>query len=140
MAEYTAVVPQTVLPGQDVMFTQTAVNGNCNIIHREGSGIVLLKGAGNQCRALYQCDYSGNIALAEGATPGPISLAIAVDGEALGSATGIVTPAAVGDYFNVSLHAQVAVPRCCCFAVTIQNNGAEDIDVQNSNLTVARIA
>lgn len=140
MAEYVNVGTQIVLPNQDVRFDTTAVRGNCGIIHREGSGLVELMGRGSQCRALYDCDYSGNIALAEGATPGPISLALAINGEALGSATGIVTPAAVGDYFNVSLHAQVAVPRCCCFTLSVQNNGTESIDVQNSNLTVSRIA
>lgn len=140
MAEYTNVATQTVIPNQDVRFDTTAVNGNCGIIHREGSGLVELMGRGNQCRALYDCEYSGNIALADGATVGPISLALAINGEALGSATATVTPTAVGDFFNVSVRAQVAVPRCCCFTLSVQNNGVESIDVQNSNLTVSRIA
>lgn len=140
MAEYLAVEAQTVLPNQDVRFTQTAVRGNCGIVHEEGSGLVNLMGRGSQYRALYDVGYEGNIALAEGAAVGPISIALAVDGEALGSATAIVTPAAVGDFFSVSLRKQVAVPKCCCFTVSVQNNSGVEIDVANSNLVVTRIA
>lgn len=140
MAEYTAIATQTVAVGQDVLLTETAVRGNLGMYHREGSGIVNLRGIGTQCRALYQIDYSGNIAVATGGTASAISLAIAVEGEALGSAVGIATPAAVGDFFNVSMSAQVAVPRGCCSPVSIMNNGTQAIDVANSNLVITRIA
>lgn len=138
--ELTASVAQTVEAGRDVMFTDTAVRGNCSMLHREGSGLVTLRGMTRQCRALYQCEYSGNIAVADGGTAGEISLALAVDGEALGSATGIATPAAAGDYFNVSFGAQVEVHKGCCIEVSVQNTSGQAIDVQNSNLTVTRIA
>lgn len=61
MAEYTAVALQTVAAGADVAFTETAVNGSNCINHREGSGIVKLRGITNQCRARFLVSYSGNI-------------------------------------------------------------------------------
>jgi hypothetical protein len=42
--EITANALQTVATNQNVIFTDTAVRGNCSIIHREGSGLVTLRG------------------------------------------------------------------------------------------------
>ena len=139
MAEYSANAIQTVTVGQNVLFTDTPVCGNCAIMHREGSGIVTLRGLGNQCFSRFLVGFSGNIAIAAGGDPGPISVAIAIDGEPLQSANMIVTPAAAGDYFNVSAQAYINVPKGCCVTVAIENTSATlAVDVQNANLTVAR--
>lgn len=140
MAEFTAIQTQTVQPNQNILFNETVVNGNCSILHREGSGIVSLRNTGNQCKALFQIEYSGNIAVATGGTVGPISLAIAVEGEGLGASVGTVTPAAIGDFFNVSMIAQVYVPKCCCASISVENISTTAIDVANSNLTITRLA
>lgn len=143
MAEYTNAVVQTVQPNQDVLFSNTAVRGNCSLYHREGSGIVSLKGNKNgRCnqKARYEVDFSGNIAVAEGETVAPISLAIAIDGEPLQSAVGTVTPTAVGDFFNVSMSAEIEVPSCCCYNVSVRNINDIAIDVINSNLRIVRTA
>jgi len=47
MMEITANAAQTVAVGQVVVFTETAVSGNCSMIHREGSGLVSLRGLTN---------------------------------------------------------------------------------------------
>lgn len=141
MAEFTGIALQTVAANQNVLFTETPVWGcNCNILHREGSGIVTLRGNTNQCRALYSLTFSGNIEVPTGGTVEPISLAIAIEGEGLASATAIFTPAAVEQFGNVSMSAIVAVPRGCCVTVSVENTSTQTIDVQNANLTVDRIA
>ena len=139
MAEYTGVFVQQVAAGQNVLFNETPVCGSNCIVHREGAGIVTLRGVTNQCRALYKVVYGGNIAVATGGTAGAISIAIAVDGEALGSATATVTPAATGDEFNVFAAALVSVPRGCCVTVSVRNVSTQTIEAQNSNLIVERI-
>lgn len=139
MAEYTGVFVQQVAAGQNVLFNETPVCGSNCIVHREGAGIVTLRGVTNQCRALYKVVYGGNIAVATGGTAGAISIAIAVDGEALGSATATVTPAAIGDEFNVFAAALVSVPRGCCVTVSVRNVSTQTIEAQNSNLIVERI-
>ena len=48
MAEYTAIALQSVAQGEDVAFTETATNGSNCIVHRNGSGIVKLRGITNQ--------------------------------------------------------------------------------------------
>ena len=120
----------------------------CNkgyVIHREGSGIITLRGIVNNpsaCFARYLIEFSANIALSAGETVGPISVTIIIDGEPIGTSTAIVTPAAVGDYFNVSCNAIISVPRGCCYNISIENNstGQVTIDMQNANMIVSRIA
>lgn len=140
LAEYTGIYVQQVAAGQNVLFTETPVSsGSSALIHRDGSGIITLRGQTNQCRALFKVVYGGNITIPTGGTVGPISIAIAVEGEALGSATATVTPAAVGDEFNVFAAALVSVPRGCCVTVSVRNINTQTIEVQNSNLIVERV-
>lgn len=141
-AEFTSVFVQQVTANQNVLFDDTAVRGGNCIVHRQGSGIVTLRGQTNQCRALYKLSFGANISLPAGGTVGPISIALSVDGEPLGSATAIVTPAATGDVFNVFVSAIVCVPRGCCVTVAVKNvtTPAQTIEVENANLIVERIA
>lgn len=138
MAEYTNISVQQVAANANVVFNETPVPGSGCIVHRDGSGIVTLRGITNQCRARYLVIFSGNIAIATGGTVGPISIAISVEGEALGSATATVTPAAVSDEFNVSAFAYVDVPKNCCAAVAVKNINTQTIEVQNANFIVIR--
>ena len=110
MAEFTNVSAQEVAVNGNVIFTNTAVQGNNCIKHREGSGIVTLRGITNQCRARYFVDFSANIAVPTGGTAGEISLAIAISGEPVLSSQMISTPAAVDQYNNVSAGIYIDVP------------------------------
>lgn len=140
MAEYTAVQLQTVEAGMNVLFFETPVeSGRCNVTHREGSGVFRLRGITNQCRARYKITFGANIAIPEGGTVEEISIALAVDGEPLASATAIVTPAAVEEFFNVFTAVFVEVPRGCCLTVAVENTSDQAIDVQNANLIVERV-
>lgn len=142
MAEYVTSATQTVAAGQNVLFTETPVCGNCNIMHRTGSGVVTLRGSNSCCNtARYKVSFSGNITVAEGGTVGPVSVAIALNGEPLYSATSTVTPAAIGDFFAVSPQAIVSVPCNCCLTVAVENvsDPATPIDVANASLIVERV-
>ena len=131
---------QTVESNQNVLFTDTVVCGNCSMIHRTGSGLVTLKGNTTQCRARYRVSFGGNIAIPTGGTVEAISLAIAIEGEAVPSTTMIVTPAAVEEFFNVFSAVFLDVPRNCCMTVSVKNISAQAVDVQNANLIVERVA
>lgn len=136
--EITASALQTVAAGQNVLFTETPVCGSGCIVHRDGSGIVTLRGQTNQCRARYRVSFGANIAVPAGGTPGPISVAIAIDGEPLAASTAIVTPTVVDAFFNVSLDTFVEVPRGCCVTVAVENTSGQAISVQNANLIAER--
>ena len=119
--ELTANALQTVLENQNILFTDTVVCGSCSILHRDGSGLVTLKGLTNQCRARYRVSFGGNIAIPTTGTVGAISLAIAVDGEPIASTTMIETPAAVDEFSNVFSAIFLDVPRGCCFTISVRN-------------------
>lgn len=140
MAEYTATALQTVAANQNVLFTETPVCGNNSIVHREGSGIITLRGITSQCRARFKVTFGGNITIPSGGTVGPISITIAINGEPVSSTSMIVTPAAVGQFFNVARSIYIDVPSGCCSQVSIRNTSTQSINVQNSNLIVERVA
>lgn len=140
MAEYTNSSVVAVAAGQNVPLTETAVAGKSCVVHREGAGIVTLRGLTNQCKARYKVSFGGNIAVPTGGTVEAITAALAVNGEALASATATVTPAAVENYFNVYVAAFVEVPRGCCVTVAARNTSTQTINFANSNLIVERVA
>lgn len=140
MAEYTATASQTVEANQNILFTATPICGNNCIVHRDGSGLVTIKGATNQCRARYRVFFGGNIAIPSTGTVEAISVAVSIDGEPVSSATMIQTPAATEALMNVSAEIYIDVPRGCCQTVAVKNTSTQAIDVQNANLIVDRVA
>ena len=141
-AEYSAIPVQTIAVGENVIFA----NGSraCHkgyIQHRDTSGIFFLKGATNGCRAVYRVTFNGNIAIAEGGTVEPISIALTINGEELGNALATVTPAAIGDFFNVSVTTFIEIPCGCCVTVSVENvSDTTAIDVTNANIIFDRVA
>ena len=119
---------------------QIAVHNLDLIVHREGSGLVTLRGLTQQCKARFKVSFGANIAVPTGGTVGAITTALAVNGEALNGATATVTPAAVENYFNVYVSAIVEVPRGCCVTVAAKNTSAEAVSFANSNLTIDRVS
>lgn len=159
MAEYVYNSVQTVQPNQPVLLRGSIPCNKGYVFHREESGILTLRGiVNNPCGnfARFQVTFNGNIAVPDGGTVGPISIALALDGEPILTSRAIVTPAATAtdpptqeNFFNVTSTAIITVPRCCCFNVSVENTSesatpattpAPAILVQNANLTVARIA
>ena len=140
--EYSRIPLQTVAVDDNVLFN----NGNraCRkgfISHRDDSGIFFLKGATNCCKAIYKVHFDGNIAIATGGTVEPISVAITINGEALGNATAIATPAAIGDFWNVSITTFIDIPCNCCVTVSVENTSdTTAIEVTNANIIFERVA
>ena len=152
MAEYFQITdPQVVPYGQNLLLADSIPCARKNVLHRNGSGILTLRGnaTGCACFARYQVTFNGNIAVPEGGTPAAIAVALAVNGEPLQKSRAIVTPAAAEQYFNVTSTAIIDVPRGCCATVAVENVnagvGAEIVDEQaisvaDGNLVIARIA
>ena len=152
MAEFTYNPIQLVEPNQNVILNTSIGCNRGYVLHRNESGIVTLRGIVNNacgCFARYQVTFNANIAIPEDGTAGPVSVALAIDGEPILTSRAIVTPAAVDEYFNVTSTAIITVPKGCCFTVAVENTSssatpgttpAPAINVQNANLTVSRIA
>lgn len=149
MAEYGYALQQTVAGSGNVLLQDIIRCNKGYVYHRSGSGILTLKGiVNNSCQrfARYKLAFNGNIAVPEGGTAGPISLAIAISGEPLATSQAIVTPTVAEAYFNVTSVAIIDVPVGCCLEVAIENTSTNDagtpvsVNVQNANLTVDRVA
>ena len=145
--ELTAAAVQTVQYCGNVLFTDAPVRCNRGyVVHRDGAGIITLRGVNCQCRARYKVTFGGNIAIAAGGTVAPITVAIAIDGEPLPSTTMTVTPAAVGDFVNVSSTVFIDVPCGCCVTIAVENTSATAAgvaipsDVIAASLTIERVA
>ena len=129
---------QTVQSNQNVYFTDAVTCGNCAITHRDGSGLVTLKGVTTQCRARFKITFGGNIAIPTGGTVEAISLGLTLEGEPIQATTMIYTPAATGQFGNVFTAAFFDVPRGCCQTISVKNFSTQAIEVQNANLIVER--
>lgn len=138
--ELTASALQTIVPGSNVIYTDIVVPGCSSIVHRPGSSLVTLRGLTCQSRARFKVHFGANIGLPTGGTIGPISLALAINGEPLVSTTMISTPAAVEEYNNVSREIYVDVLAGCCTQISVKNLTEESINVQNANLIIERVA
>ena len=157
MAEYVYNPVQLVQPNQNVLLNGSIPCNKGYVVHREGSGILTLRGIvnGSCCFARYQVTFNGNIAVPADGTVGPIAVALSIAGEPIQTSKAIVTPAAAAaappstdNYFNVTSTAIIDVPRGCCFNIAVENvsegataaDAPTAINVANANLTVQRIA
>lgn len=141
-AEYSAVALQTVGTDDNILFSNGCRACHKGFIsHRDDSGVFTLQGARNGCKAIYKVSFQANIAIATGGTVEPISIALTINGETLGNATAIVTPAAIGGFWNVSIETFIDIPCTCCVTVSVKNTSATTaIDVTNSNIIFDRVA
>ena len=141
-AEYSAIPVQTIAVDENVIFANGSRACHTGYIqHRDTSGIFFLKGATNGCRAVYRVTFNGNIAIATGGTVEPISVALTINGEELGNALATVTPAAIGDFFIVSVTTFIEIPCGCCVTVSVENvSDTTDIDLTNGNIIFDRVA
>lgn len=144
MAEYTANARQTIEVGQNLLFTDAPIPGcRQGIIHREGSGIITLRGQVNNCSgfARYKVSFGANVAIpVGGAAATPLSLALAIDGQAVPTSSVIVTPTAVDQFWNVYASIFIDLPKGCCYTIAVENTGTTAIDTQNANLIIERTA
>ena len=140
--EYSYPLVQTVANDENILF----LNGNrcCKkglIMHNDSSGVFRVKGVSNCCKTIYKVHFNANIAIATGGTVEPISVALTQNGEVLRNAIATVTPAAIGDFFNVSLETFIELPCGCCDTITVRNiSETTAIDVINANIVIDRVA
>ena len=76
MAEFANTFVQQIAANANAVFTETPVAPKSCIVHREGSGVITLRGNTNQCYARYLVVFGGNIAIPTGGTVDEISIAM----------------------------------------------------------------
>lgn len=148
MAEWGAVARQIVNPGEAIVFTDVLEPCRLGLIkHREDSGSFNLNGnysKGQSCgcpccrdnSVSYDVSFGANIAVPEGETVGPISVAFEIGGSTLQGTTMISTPAAVEEFNNVSRSTGVPVFKGCCQDFAVRNTSSVPIAVTNANIKI----
>lgn len=151
-AEYIYNDQQLVAFGSNLLLLDSIPCRNGFVLHDNGTGIITLRGiVNNPCSnfARYRVTCNCNIAIPDGGTIAPIAIAIAENGEEIPTSKAIVTPAAVEEFWNVSVDKLVTVARGCCPIVAIENvlpgiDPATEVGaaiiVRNLNVIVDRVA
>lgn len=151
-AEFVYNEEQLVAFGSNLLMLDSIPCRNGCVIHDNGTGIITLRGiVNNPCANFtrYRVVCNCNIALPTGATVGPIAIAITENGEEIPTSKAIVTPAAVEEFWNVSVDKIITVARGCCPTVAIENvlpgiDPATEvgvaINVRNLNVVINRVA
>lgn len=148
---------QTVALNSPILFNDSIPCSQGRIYHDDGNGTFQLRGMNRQrgCNCCgqrlteYQVSFTGNVAIPEGGTVGPIAVALTIGGEPIGSSRAIFTPAAVDEYGNVTATKIVKIPWGCCPLLSVEYvNGSVDdaafvptpiISVVDGNLTIAPV-
>lgn len=145
--EYSYPLEQTLAVDENVLFLNN--ERSCKkglVLHNDASGVFRVKGVTkNGCpRALYAISFTANVAVADAADGGvlePVSVAFVQNGETLRNAVATVTPAAIGDFWNVHIETFLEVFCGCCDTIFVKNiSETTAIDVLNANLIIDRVA
>lgn len=151
-AEFVYNQEQLVAFGSNLVLLDSIRCPNGYVLHDNETGILTLRGiVNNPCCTFtrYRITCNCNIAIPEGGTVGSIAIAIAQNGEEIPTSKAIATPAAVEEFWNVSVDKVVTVARGCCPTFAIENvlpgidpttEVGQAILVRNLNVIVDRIA
>lgn len=153
MADYGYNEIQTVALNTPILFRSVNPCQQGFVYHEDETGNFLLRNilSNNSCNnrfIFFQVTFNGNIAIPEDGDVVPIAVALVVNGEARLTSRAIFTPQEADEYGNVTSTAIIKVPRCCCFTLGVEPVSATTdptvtpaplINVQNANLTIARV-
>lgn len=144
MAAYSYPLTQTVAVNENILFLNDRACKKGFILHNDASGIFRIKGASNCCKSIYKVHFNANVAVSAAADGGvlePISVALVQNGEVIRSAIAVVTPAAIGDFWNIGFEYLVELPCDCCDQITVKNISEQtSIDVVNAYIIIDRVA
>ena len=138
-AEYGNIQDQTVEDNQNVLFNNVVPCVRGLILHDDGSGIFTIKPqVTNPCARYVRLLvlFHGNVSIPAGGTPGPISFAISINGEADQTVVATTTPTAAEALFNIGLAKLITIPVCCCTQIAVKNITGAAVDVNKPHLII----
>lgn len=133
VAEYTLTTPTAVAEGNTVPYNNTVCSGGCCIRHRQGSGIVDIRG-GNCCRPVkYRVSFHGVVSGVQGA----IQLGMFLDGELLPETLMAVVPGGTTALWSVDTDT-VICSECSCSAVSVRVIEGDPVTVNTASIIVEK--
>lgn len=133
MAEFSLITPTAVAVGSAVPYNNVICKGCCNIKHRNGSGIINVKG-GSCCHPnKYTVHFHANVTGVAGA----IQLGIFLDGELLPETLMSVVGAAATDVLSVDAVTQLC-STCDCENISVRVITGDTVTVNTANIIVEK--
>ena len=80
--------------------------------------------------------FHGNVSIPAGGTPGPISFAISINGEADQTVVATTTPTVAEALFNIGLAKLITIPVGCCTQIAVKNITGAAVDVNKPHLII----
>lgn len=138
---------QNVKPGGVIVFSLGTAVDNNDIARRENTGVITLMNGKGRCGCrnddkAFLASFGANITFpatpvtGETAATAPISVAFAIGGEPDVATEMTVTPAAAGEFYNVSRSRLVTVSGGCCTQIAIENTSNGSITVSDATLCI----
>lgn len=138
MINSVAVATQAVAANQNVLFpTDRVRTKSCNsccgwLSHDVGSGLFTLTKPG-----IYEVEYNADITSID---TGQASLVLEQNGEAIGGTQSIYTIATASALGNVGASTLICVPCGASYTITLTNNSALALNVQDANIIIKKVA
>ena len=136
MDKYTYPALQTIPAGGTAVLNPTRYCCGCGAVSQADSGVIRLSGICGRQRTQYHVVFDANVAIPAGGTAGPITLTLMLDGAPLPASAAIVTPAAAGDFWHISINDLVDVCFGDSATIAVRNDSGVAIEMQNAILTV----
>ena len=137
---------QVIPVGGTVTFNLTVIHTGCDRngcggseYHRQGSGVVRLRGKSRSCPSIFDVFFKGNIT-SEGAGT-DVRLAIAIDGTPLNETTMVTTVGTANSFENMAAMTALKVCPGKDVSLSVTNTGTTPVTLDaNSALYIRRIA
>lgn len=131
MAEYSLITSTAVPVNGTIPYNNTICPGCCDIRHRNGSGIVTVKG-GTCCKPKkYNINFHANVRGVVGA----IQLGLFLDGELLPETLMSVVPGGANDVWTVGAATEICQSGCCASISARVITGAT-VTVDTANIII----
>lgn len=156
MAEYGYNEAQDLQPGGAAILMDIEPCNKCpqQVVHDNMTPNLILRGIvrnSNCCnpKAKFNVSFTGNIAVAEGGTPGEIQIALSINGFVRPFTIATATPAAAEQFWHVGGDTNIEVPAGCCTDLAVVNASvsadpattpAPTVTIRNLNVKVNRVA
>ncbi|MCQ2507284.1 MAG: hypothetical protein MJ097_00685 [Dorea sp.] len=140
MAEYSLITPLDVPVGGTVPYNNTICNGCCNIRHRNGSGIVKLKG-GTCCRPnRYHVQFHAAVTGVTGA----IQMGLYLDGEPLPETLMAIVSGADANLYSLDAATEVNIDGCwstiSARVIEAGSTAGEPLTINTANIIIHKEA
>lgn len=139
MAEYGYELDQTVEANANVLFSNLIPCTKGIVLHSNGSGLFTVKPVpSNPCArfARFLVLFHGNVSIPEGGTPGPISMALSINGEADQTSVATTTPAAAETLLNMGFATYLTIPLGCCTQIAVKNISGAAVGINKPKLII----